>query len=50
MKHEYHERPKAGENLENVARAVFQAPKVEKPKRQPKATPKRRKTTSRDEG
>ena len=27
MKHEYHERPKAGENFEKFARAVFQKPK-----------------------
>lgn len=28
MKHEYHEGPKAGENFEQLARAVFQAPKI----------------------
>ena|SRR5579872_1138093 len=33
MKHEYHEGPKAGENFEKSARAVFQTPKVENPKR-----------------
>jgi hypothetical protein len=32
MKHEYHEGPKAGENLERLARAVLQAPKVAAPK------------------
>jgi hypothetical protein len=42
MKHEYQEGPKAGENFEQLARAVFQKPKVEVPKKQPKATPKRR--------
>ncbi len=36
MKHEYHEGPKAGENFEQLARAVFQAPKVAVPKKQPK--------------
>ena len=37
MKHEYHEGPKAGENFEKLARAVFQAPKVAVPTKQPKA-------------
>lgn len=37
MKHEYHEGPKAGENFQKLAQAVFNAPKVENPKRQPKA-------------
>jgi hypothetical protein len=50
MKHEYHEGPKAGENFERLARAVLQAPKVENPKRQPRAKPKRRKTTRSDKG
>jgi hypothetical protein len=35
MKHEYHEGPKAGENFEKLARAVFQAPKVVVPRKQP---------------
>jgi hypothetical protein len=33
---EYTEGHKAGENFEQLARAVFQAPKVENPKKQPK--------------
>jgi hypothetical protein len=37
MKHEYHEGPKAGENFERLARAVFKAPKAAAPKKQPKA-------------
>ena len=41
MKHEYHEGPKAGENFEKLARAVFQAPKVAVLKKQPKAKPTR---------
>jgi hypothetical protein len=44
MKHEYHEGPKAGENFEQLARAVFQAPRVAVSKKQPKVKPKRRKT------
>jgi hypothetical protein len=48
MKHEYHEGVKAGENFEQLARAVFQAPKVAVPKKQPKVKPKRRKTTGSD--
>jgi len=48
MKHEYHEGPKAGENLEQLAQAVFRAPKVAVPKRQPKAKPKRHKATGKD--
>jgi len=47
---EYQEGPKAGENFERLARAVFQAPKVAVPKKQPKAKPKHRKTTGRDKG
>jgi len=39
MKHEYHEGPKAGENFQKLAKAVFQAPKVANPKKQPKAKP-----------
>ena len=35
MKHEYHEGPKAGENFEKLARAVFKAPKVSVAKKQP---------------
>jgi hypothetical protein len=50
MKHEYHEGPKAGENFEKLARAVFQAPRVTVPKKQPKAKPKRHKTTGSDKG
>jgi hypothetical protein len=50
VKHEYHEGPKAGENFEQLARAVFQAPKVAVPKKQPKVKPKRRKTTGSDKG
>lgn len=50
MKHEYHEGPKAGENFENLARAVFQKPKVAVPKKQPTVKPKRHKTTSSDKG
>jgi hypothetical protein len=38
MKHEYHEGPKAGQNFVNLARAVFQTPKVEKPKKKRKPT------------
>lgn len=33
MKHEYHEGKQAGENFEKLARAVFQTPRVENPKR-----------------
>ncbi|MGA7342847.1 MAG: hypothetical protein WBX18_19755, partial [Terracidiphilus sp.] len=47
---EYHDGPKAGENFEKPARAVFQAPRVAIPKKQPKAKPKRRKTTGSDKG
>lgn len=50
MKHEYHEGPKAGENFEKLARAVFQAPKVTAPKKQPKAKPRRRRTIGSDKG
>jgi len=50
MKHEYHEGPKAGENFEKLARAVFQAPKAANPKKQPKAKPTRRKTHGSDKG
>jgi hypothetical protein len=50
MKYEYHEGPKAWENFEKTARAVFQAPKVLVPKKQPKTKPKRRKTTGSDKG
>jgi hypothetical protein len=45
MKHEYHEGPKAGENFVNLARAVFQTPEAEVPKKQRKAKPARRKRT-----
>jgi hypothetical protein len=50
MKHEYHEGPKAGENFERLARAVFQAPKVVNPKKQPKKTVKRHKKPGSDKG
>jgi hypothetical protein len=43
MKHEYHEGPKAGENFEKLARAVFQAPKTA-PKTQPKKSTSRKKS------
>jgi hypothetical protein len=46
MKHEYHEGPKAGENFEKMARAVFQAPKVAAQKKQPKKATRRKKTGS----
>jgi hypothetical protein len=49
MKHEYHEGPKAGENFERLARAVFQAPKVANPKKQTRK-PTRRKKTGSDKG
>ena len=39
MKHEYHEGPKAGRTLTKLATAVFKAPKVANPKRQPKTKP-----------
>lgn len=44
MKHEYHEGPKAGENFERLARAVFQAPKTEAPKKKSSPKPKRSRT------
>jgi hypothetical protein len=50
VKHEYHEGPKAGENFEKLARAVFQKPKVVIPKKQPKAKLKCHKTTGSDKG
>jgi hypothetical protein len=50
MKYEYHEAPKAGENFEQLARDVFQVPKIAVPKKQPKAKPKRRKATGSDKG
>jgi hypothetical protein len=43
MKHEYHEGPRAGENFEKLARAVFQAPKTA-PKTQPKKSIPRKKS------
>jgi hypothetical protein len=49
VKHEYHEGKQAGENFEKLARAVFQAPKVANPKRQPQK-PTRRKKTGSDKG
>jgi len=48
MKHEYHEGPQAGENFKNLARAVFQTPKVEVPKKQPKKKAARKKTIGKD--
>ena len=50
MKPEYHEGSKAGENFEELARAVFKAPKIVAAKKQPKAKPKRRKTSGSDKG
>ncbi len=50
MKHEYHEGPKAGETFEQLARAVFQVPKVAVPKKQPKKKATRRKTNGSDKG
>jgi hypothetical protein len=44
VKHEYHEGPKAGENFVSLARAVFQAPKQEVPKK--KTTPKHKRSRS----
>ena len=49
MKHEYHEGPKAGENFQKLAQAVFQTPKVANPK-SPKSKPTSRKTTDSDKG
>ena len=46
----YHEGPKAGDNFEKLARAVLKAPKVTVAKKQPKAKPKRRKTSGSDKG
>lgn len=46
MKHEYHEGPKAGENFEKLARAVFKAPKVAVAKKQPKKATRRKKNGS----
>jgi hypothetical protein len=48
MKHEYHEGPKAGENFQKLARAVFQIPKVENPKKQPAAKATARKTSGKN--
>jgi hypothetical protein len=50
MKHEYHEGPKAGENFEKLARAVFKAPKVAVAKKQPKKKATRRKKNGSDKG
>ncbi|HEY1986740.1 MAG TPA: hypothetical protein VGG85_15090 [Terracidiphilus sp.] len=47
---EYEEGPKAGENFEKLARAVFQAPKVAVPKKQPKKKATRRKMNGSDKG
>ncbi len=49
-KHEYHEGPKAGENFEKFARAVFQKPKAAVPKKQPKKKATHRKTNGSDKG
>jgi len=50
MKAEYKEGPKASENFEKLARAVFQAPKTE-PKKQPKKkAASRRKMSGSDKG
>jgi hypothetical protein len=46
VKHEYHEGPKAGENFERLARAVFQAPKMANPKKQPRKPTIRKKSGS----
>jgi hypothetical protein len=35
VKHEYHEGPNAGDRFAELARAVFQAPKVQNPKKKP---------------
>lgn len=43
---EYTEGRKAGENFEQLARAVFQAPKVENLKKQPKKTTHRKPSDS----
>ena len=48
MPKEYIEGTKAGENFEKLARAVFRAPKVAAPKKQPEVKPKHRKTTGKD--
>lgn len=50
VKPEYHEGPKAGENFEKLARAVFKAPKVAVAKKQPKPKPTRRKKNGSDKG
>jgi hypothetical protein len=50
MKAEYKEGAEASENFEKLARAVFQAPKIERPKKQPKKSAKRRKTSGKREG
>lgn len=39
---EYTEGREAGDNFEQLARAVFKAPPVEKPKKQPKKTTHRK--------
>jgi hypothetical protein len=46
MKPVYHEGMTAGENFKKLATAVFKAPKVANPKRQPKAKP----ATDKNEG
>jgi hypothetical protein len=50
MKHKYHEGPKAGENFEQLARAVSSGTQPSEPEKQPKKTVKRRKTTDSDKG
>jgi len=50
MKDEYDEGPKAGGNFQQLARAVFQFPKVAVPKKRPQAKPKHRRMTGSDKG
>jgi hypothetical protein len=50
MKHEYHEGVRAGENFEQLARAVFQKPKVEASKKQPKKKVTPRKKSGSEKG
>jgi hypothetical protein len=50
MKRGYHEGPEAAKGFEQLARAVFQAPRVAVPKKQPHAKSKRHKTTDSGKG
>lgn len=51
MKAEYKEGQEASENLERLAKAVFQAPSTKKPKKQPKKkAASRRKKLGSDKG